>query len=125
MTLTIKGSVFVDNHANEGGGAIFFVSDDRTGTMAISHQHRSSAIATTDSDRGLLESSSSAPGPDNPRSRSCAELEAPAACATALAKRPPARSVQGDQVDQEHQRLVGADDPAGAALCRSPASAGS
>ncbi len=23
------------NHANEGGGAIFFVSDDRTGTMAI------------------------------------------------------------------------------------------
>ena len=37
MMLTIKGSRFVDNHANEGGGAIFFVSDDRTGTMAISH----------------------------------------------------------------------------------------
>jgi hypothetical protein len=37
MTLTIGGSVFVDNHANEGGGAIFFVSDDRTGTMSISH----------------------------------------------------------------------------------------
>ena len=37
MTLTIKHSVFVDNHANEGGGAIFFVSDDRTGTLAISH----------------------------------------------------------------------------------------
>ena len=35
MTLTIGGSVFTDNHANEGGGAIFFVSNDRTGTMAI------------------------------------------------------------------------------------------
>lgn len=35
MTLSIGGSVFVNNHANEGGGAIFFVSDDRTGTMAI------------------------------------------------------------------------------------------
>jgi predicted outer membrane repeat protein len=35
MTLTIGGSVFTDNHANEGGGAIFFVSDDRTGTMSI------------------------------------------------------------------------------------------
>jgi len=35
MTLTIGGSLFMDNHANEGGGAIFFVSDDRTGTMAI------------------------------------------------------------------------------------------
>jgi hypothetical protein len=35
MTLSIGGSLFVDNRANEGGGAIFFVSDDRTGTMAI------------------------------------------------------------------------------------------
>jgi hypothetical protein len=35
MTLSIGGSSFQDNHANEGGGAIFFVSDDRTGTMAI------------------------------------------------------------------------------------------
>jgi len=35
MTLSIGGSLFVGNHANEGGGAIFFVSDDRTGTMAI------------------------------------------------------------------------------------------
>ena len=25
----------MDNHANEGGGAIFFVSNDRTGTMSI------------------------------------------------------------------------------------------
>ncbi len=37
MTLSIAGSVFVSNRANEGGGAIFFVSDDRTGTMAIAH----------------------------------------------------------------------------------------
>jgi hypothetical protein len=29
-------SLFLDNHANEGGGAIFFVRDDGTGTMAIS-----------------------------------------------------------------------------------------
>jgi predicted outer membrane repeat protein len=35
MTLSIGGSVFMGNHANEGGGAIFFVSNDRTGTMAI------------------------------------------------------------------------------------------
>jgi hypothetical protein len=37
MTLSIGGSVFEDNHATEGGGAVFFVSDDRTGTMAIRH----------------------------------------------------------------------------------------
>ena len=35
MTLSIGGSVFTGNQANEGGGAIFFVSDDLTGTMAI------------------------------------------------------------------------------------------
>jgi hypothetical protein len=35
MRLSIGGSVFTGNHANEGGGAIFFVSNDRTGTMAI------------------------------------------------------------------------------------------
>ena len=35
MKLTIRDSVFTGNRANEGGGAIFFVSDDRTGTMSI------------------------------------------------------------------------------------------
>ena len=35
MTLTIAGCTFTHNHANEGGGAIFFVSNDRTGTMSI------------------------------------------------------------------------------------------
>ncbi|MGZ4221139.1 MAG: hypothetical protein ACXVH3_08685, partial [Solirubrobacteraceae bacterium] len=42
MTLSIGGSVFTGNHANEGGGAIFFVSNDRTGTMAI---RRSTLVA--------------------------------------------------------------------------------
>jgi hypothetical protein len=37
MTLTIGGSVFMHNHANEGGGAIFFVSDDRSGAMSITN----------------------------------------------------------------------------------------
>jgi predicted outer membrane repeat protein len=35
MTLSIGGSLFTGNHANEGGGAIFFVSNDRTGTLSI------------------------------------------------------------------------------------------
>ena len=35
FTLTIAGTVISGNHANEGGGAVFFVSNDRTGTMRI------------------------------------------------------------------------------------------
>jgi hypothetical protein len=35
FTLTISDSRMEDNHANEGGGAVFFVSNDRTGTLAI------------------------------------------------------------------------------------------
>jgi hypothetical protein len=35
MTLSISGSLFANNRAHEGGGAIFFVSNDRTGTLAI------------------------------------------------------------------------------------------
>jgi hypothetical protein len=34
-TLTIGGTSMRDNHANEGGGAVFYVSNDRTGTMSI------------------------------------------------------------------------------------------
>ena len=34
-SLKIEGTVIRDNHAREGGGAIFFVSDDRTGTLTI------------------------------------------------------------------------------------------
>jgi hypothetical protein len=35
FTVRIAGSIVEDNHANEGGGAVFFVSNDRTGTMSI------------------------------------------------------------------------------------------
>lgn len=35
FTLTLDGTVIEDNHANEGGGAIFFVSNDRSGTLVI------------------------------------------------------------------------------------------
>jgi hypothetical protein len=35
MHLSIVDSTLTDNTAREGGGAIFFVSDDRTGTMSI------------------------------------------------------------------------------------------
>jgi hypothetical protein len=34
-TVTIAGTVIANNHANEGGGAVFFVSNDRTGTMSL------------------------------------------------------------------------------------------
>jgi hypothetical protein len=34
-TLRIAGSIISGNHAREGGGAVFFVSNDRTGTMRI------------------------------------------------------------------------------------------
>ncbi|MER7439979.1 hypothetical protein [Micromonospora avicenniae] len=35
FTVRIAGTVIENNEANEGGGAIFFVSNDRTGTMTI------------------------------------------------------------------------------------------
>ncbi len=35
FTLRIAGSIVEDNHANEGGGAVFFVSNNRTGTMRV------------------------------------------------------------------------------------------
>lgn len=34
-TVTIAGSIIEDNRANEGGGALFFVSNDKTGTLTI------------------------------------------------------------------------------------------
>ncbi|MCB2174357.1 MAG: hypothetical protein KQH57_00975 [Actinomycetales bacterium] len=36
FTISITGSTIEDNHAREGGGAVFFVSNDRTGSMSIS-----------------------------------------------------------------------------------------
>jgi hypothetical protein len=35
FTVRLAGTVVEGNHANEGGGAVFFVSNDRTGTMSI------------------------------------------------------------------------------------------
>ena len=35
FTLRVAGTIIQDNHANEGGGAIFFVSNNRTGTLQI------------------------------------------------------------------------------------------
>jgi hypothetical protein len=35
MDLSVCGSVLANNQANEGGGAIIFVSNDRTGTMTL------------------------------------------------------------------------------------------
>ncbi|MGD9960269.1 hypothetical protein [Nocardioides sp.] len=37
FTLSLRGTEITDNVANEGGGAVFFVSNDRTGRMAIAH----------------------------------------------------------------------------------------
>ena len=34
-TVTVAGTIMSGNHAREGGGAIFFVSNDRTGTLRI------------------------------------------------------------------------------------------
>ncbi len=36
-SVALGGTYMSDNHANEGGGALFFVSNDRTGTLAIRH----------------------------------------------------------------------------------------
>ena len=35
FSLQLGGSIFRDNNANEGGGAVFYVSNDRSGTLAI------------------------------------------------------------------------------------------
>ncbi|WP_248960606.1 hypothetical protein [Sphaerisporangium perillae] len=37
FTVRVAGSVIENNHAREGGGAVFFVSNDRTGTLRIEH----------------------------------------------------------------------------------------
>jgi hypothetical protein len=36
-TVTVENSVITGNSAREGGGALFFVSDDKTGTLTIEH----------------------------------------------------------------------------------------
>jgi hypothetical protein len=37
MSLLVEGTVMRNNHAREGGGAIFFVSDNNTGAVTIKH----------------------------------------------------------------------------------------
>ncbi|WP_433236045.1 hypothetical protein [Actinomadura nitritigenes] len=39
FAIHIAGTVIRGNHANEGGGAVFFVSNDNTGTLTLDHTH--------------------------------------------------------------------------------------
>ena len=41
FTLEVCGSILTENSANEGGGAIFFVSNDRSGTLRIDQSYLS------------------------------------------------------------------------------------
>ena len=47
FSLRVSGSIVEDNHAAEGGGAVFFVSNDRTGTLRID---QGSSLARNPSD---------------------------------------------------------------------------
>ena len=71
--LTITDSQLADNHAREGGGAIFFVSNDRTGTLAIRTAFCSTTAATAFRPRACPASSSWAPGRPRSCAPSCAE----------------------------------------------------
>jgi predicted outer membrane repeat protein len=57
FTLTLDGTVIENNKAKEGGGAIFFVSNDRTGTLKIHNSkllHNPSAGFETDGLPGIF-----------------------------------------------------------------------
>ncbi|MGH3382068.1 MAG: hypothetical protein ACRDP6_45800 [Actinoallomurus sp.] len=57
FTLRIAGTIITNNHAREGGGAVFFVSNDRTGTMRIessSLRHNPSAKFETHGYPGIF-----------------------------------------------------------------------
>ena len=60
FTVRVAGSVIEDNHANEGGGAIFFVSNDRTGTLRSTARRCAATRATGSRPRASPASSSSA-----------------------------------------------------------------
>jgi len=51
FTLSLNGTVIEDNRAAEGGGAVFFVSNDRTGTMTVKNstlrRNRSAGFETS------------------------------------------------------------------------------
>jgi len=57
FTLTLDGTLIEDNRAKEGGGAIFFVSNDRTGSLRIRNSrlsHNPSATFETDGLPGIF-----------------------------------------------------------------------
>jgi Chlamydia polymorphic membrane protein (Chlamydia_PMP) repeat len=57
FTLSLAGSLIADNHAKEGGGAVFFVSNDRTGTLDLrgaTLKHNPSAGFETDGLPGVF-----------------------------------------------------------------------
>ena len=57
FTLTLDGTLIENNKAKEGGGAVFFVSNDRTGTLAIHNSkllHNPSAGFETDGLPGIF-----------------------------------------------------------------------
>jgi hypothetical protein len=63
-TLKIEGTVIRDNDAREGGGAIFFVSDDNTGKLTIENStlhHNPSAVFWTRPYPGIYYHSSGNP----------------------------------------------------------------
>jgi hypothetical protein len=45
FTLNVCGSILTDNTANEGGGAIFFVSNDRSGSLMIDRSRLSNNVS--------------------------------------------------------------------------------
>jgi predicted outer membrane repeat protein len=63
-TVKVEGTVIRNNHAREGGGAIFFVSDNNTGTLTIENStlhHNPSAVFWTRPYPGIFFHSSGHP----------------------------------------------------------------
>ena len=55
FTLEVCGSTLTENTANEGGGAIFFVSNDLSGALHIDRSHLSSNLSLGfESDPGIF-----------------------------------------------------------------------
>ena len=55
VRVLLAGSTLTGNHAREGGGAIFFVSNDRTGTLTIrSSSLRDNPSAGFETDPGIF-----------------------------------------------------------------------
>lgn len=52
-TLELRNTEITGNHANEGGGAVFFVSNDRSGTMSITDSTLQDNVSQEFETRGL------------------------------------------------------------------------